>query len=635
MKDLRTIIFFTAFIFAWTTSWAVAPYGFRGQNQTAVQYSNVLQFPNNQVTKIGGINSLVETGNRNILVNPSFEHETFSTSWTSAGTATNSAETSSPLSGKKSFRISATAQTIQVYQDSTLYASVLSGTQGVIRFSASTTNDVDTTVCQRAAGVELTGANNCVTLVAGGVKRNYEIPVVLSATSNGVEVSAASTTGVTILDDFEISDSLSLPEVSQAQLVASGFFASTASANLSRTSTSLGAFTTVAAFPGPTYNINDWGCATTDANKFVVTCSNVPAGRVVFKAYFSTFVGSAANTSFAIFDGTTTATSQAGGSGTALAPSVVFGDFNYTQGGARSFEPYAASSSSTVTMSVDATGGGGGNPRFEIIYYPPASKIYSQQCQNNPTSCENVFTARLDGTTCALISGSENIAGWITSTSKPGTGHCRVDYSGLGLTVIPNGNVSQVWAGGTKFAELLNPTTTTMDFTSSSVAGALTDTVEYHVSITKQGADFKEKSQITGTFKEVPTTPGYSNPVTYKTMNGGASATLAAPTVCAATPCVEVEDLNSKWSACTRAGTGVYQCIAANGTWANSVSVECECESFSATSGQVSDCSPYNNGNNTWATNSSGGLTIGINTTTKAGVSTDAYFSLWCKANAP
>ena len=83
---------FITFLFTvsfWFNAVAVAPYGFKGQQQSTTLYSNVLQGQNNLVTNMGGINALLETGNKNILTNPSFEHATFSTGWTnSAGTFT-------------------------------------------------------------------------------------------------------------------------------------------------------------------------------------------------------------------------------------------------------------------------------------------------------------------------------------------------------------------------------------------------------------------------------------------------------------------------------------------------------------------------------------------------------------------
>jgi hypothetical protein len=116
--------FLIASLFLWSTlSQAAAPYGLKGQSQTQTIYPNVHQAPYNQVTNLGGINALIETGNPNILLDPGAEGVT--TSWSAykdaagvapvdgtGGTPTVvsvSNSTSSPLSGNKSLVLVKTA----------------------------------------------------------------------------------------------------------------------------------------------------------------------------------------------------------------------------------------------------------------------------------------------------------------------------------------------------------------------------------------------------------------------------------------------------------------------------------------------------------------------------------------------
>ena len=47
----------------------------RSQNNGPRLNVGNLQVPNNQATKTGAINALIETGNLNLLSNPSFEHQ--------------------------------------------------------------------------------------------------------------------------------------------------------------------------------------------------------------------------------------------------------------------------------------------------------------------------------------------------------------------------------------------------------------------------------------------------------------------------------------------------------------------------------------------------------------------------------
>jgi hypothetical protein len=178
---------------------AVAPYGFKGQNQSTTLYSNVLQAPNNLVTNLGGINGLMETGNNNILSNPSFEHLTFDSSWTNAGIAVDSAETTNVIHGKKAVRIDASSETVIFRQDSSLYAAQFAdGVQGLA--SVRIKSNVALKVCSRQANT--TSTTNCVDVQANNKWGLYKVPMILGATSNGISIASTGlVTGTIYIDD--------------------------------------------------------------------------------------------------------------------------------------------------------------------------------------------------------------------------------------------------------------------------------------------------------------------------------------------------------------------------------------------------------------------------------------------------
>ena len=193
---LITLLFTLLF---WFNAVAVAPYGFKGQSQSTTLYSNVLQAPNNLVTNMGGINALVETGNKNILVNPSFEHSTFSTGWTS-GAGSFSQNTSVEIDGLKAAQVVLSSQALAITQDSTLYASQFAdGVQGLASIRVKTSLS-GIKVCSRQAGT--TSSTNCVDVQANGKWGLYKVPMILGATSNGISIASASTlTGTVYIDD--------------------------------------------------------------------------------------------------------------------------------------------------------------------------------------------------------------------------------------------------------------------------------------------------------------------------------------------------------------------------------------------------------------------------------------------------
>jgi len=157
-----------------------------------------IQVPNNLLTQVDTNKHLNETGNKNILINPSFEHSTFSTGWTnSAGTFTE--DTIVEIDGLKAAKLVLSSQTMSLSQSSTLYASQFAdGVQGLA--SVRVKSDVALKVCSIQAGVVSTA--NCVDVQANNKWGLYKVPMILGATSNGISIaSTGSVSGTVYIDD--------------------------------------------------------------------------------------------------------------------------------------------------------------------------------------------------------------------------------------------------------------------------------------------------------------------------------------------------------------------------------------------------------------------------------------------------
>ncbi|MBW3544549.1 MAG: hypothetical protein KY428_02930, partial [Bacteroidetes bacterium] len=113
-----------------------------------------------------------------------------------------------------------------------------------------------------------------------------------------------------------------------------------------------------------------------------------------------------------------------------------------------------------------------------------------------PVAVINEYSAVLNGTTGAKV--TESKSGWITSTTDNAVGDLIIDYSGLNLTVIPVVQVTADWAGGTKEGGIISVTTTQARVSSNS-GGTLSDPDYYHVTLMKQGADYKDPTTSTET----------------------------------------------------------------------------------------------------------------------------------------
>ena len=157
-----------------------------------------IQVPNNQSTNTATDKFLLETGNKNILSNQSWEHLTFSTGWTnSAGTFTQ--ELTSVIDGKASAKLVLSSQTMSLTQSSTLYAAQFAdGVQGIATVRLK--SNVALKVCSIQAGTVST--SNCVDVPSDNKWGLFKVPFILGATSNGISIaSTGAVSGTVYIDD--------------------------------------------------------------------------------------------------------------------------------------------------------------------------------------------------------------------------------------------------------------------------------------------------------------------------------------------------------------------------------------------------------------------------------------------------
>lgn|GEM_PF-2476553 len=100
------------------------PTSVRGQSDSSDKVKFNLQAPNNQMTDLGGIKALVETGNDNLLKNPGFEASTVDTGWTCTSMNQESTTTAedTPIKGKQSIEFKPVDATSRCYQQVTAQA---------------------------------------------------------------------------------------------------------------------------------------------------------------------------------------------------------------------------------------------------------------------------------------------------------------------------------------------------------------------------------------------------------------------------------------------------------------------------------------------------------------------------------
>lgn len=206
---------------------------------------------------------------------------------------------------------------------------------------------------------------------------NFIFPTGASATVKIRITSAANEPDITI-DDCYIGAAANLTNVSQATFIGSAKIIGTSSCAWTRTSTSLGAFSSSASCPGPTVisNPGPGTIQTTDADLPRFTVNSLPPGiyRVQIYTYF--YAGtSGQQASIAVTDGTSTSPTNsvvaaATGRG---GPGVVEYYFTYNDTGNRTFELYGAATSGSVGLD-NGSGPPTNDMSFTITRFPLTSE---------------------------------------------------------------------------------------------------------------------------------------------------------------------------------------------------------------------------------------------------------------------
>ena len=498
----------------------------------------------------------------NLLINPGFESGIGK--WTnSAGTFT--ADYSVFVQGKASGKVVLSSQNMDFYQDSTLFASQLAdGMQAILTVKIKS-NVAGVRVCPRQAGVVITSL--CVSVQGNDKWGLYQIPFVTGATSQGISINSngSSITGTVYVDESYVGVSNILNSSSEAKLAGEAYFAGTTGCTWARTSTTIGAFSTVAACPGPTIVRQSLGAwQTTDSDLPRITVNNLPAGTYKATYFFTSYQTTSGDNAFAINDGTTTCQATGGESSAAASSgSSVSCTFNYTEAGNKSFNLFAAASVNTVNLYNARTSPNFGT-KFILEYYGSNSTYTTTAGINNV----DVFSAKVSS---AGVVSEENVD-WINGNAVvTGTAVYTMTFNTSIFTQAPNCQCTPDYLGGSGARDCMISTLSETTYGVTLTSAGTIATNSFKIMCQKQGADFVASKTITGSFNEVMTTPGIAKPVSYIAYVAGASINTA----CTSSPCTVHNDAGALISSIARTTTGRYTFTSNNGKFRASSYVRC------------------------------------------------------------
>jgi hypothetical protein len=581
----------------------------KAQNTTAVTLEE-LQVPNNLLTATDANKYLNETGNTNILSNPSFEHSTFSTSWTnSAGTFTQ--ETSVLISGKASAKLVLAAQTMALTQSSTLYAAQFAdGVQGLAMVRIK--SDIALSVCSIQAGTVST--TNCVTTATDSKWGLYKIPFVMGATSQGISIASSGSVSGTVYIDEAFVGAASL--IQDAPII--GPWTSF---------TPTGAFTTNTTYTGKYRQVGQnleiqYKMAFSGAPNFVNSTLLLPTGFTIDTNALndattnnygigrgSLWDNSGGNIAYPLFGRYLDTTSIQIWSGTTSAANLS------NSGTLTSTGPITIAVSDTVEFTVSV-------PVNELR---GSTSTYTSQCGAN---CVDTFSAAVSGGGTVFSQTSDFISGTCSITAAPNKINCTFKS---GLFTIEPSCVAQN-NGASTSSDIIATTTTTSGFSVNYVSSIVRG---FSVICQKQGADFVATRTIQGSFKEVMVATGVTKPKTCYYAFGGAGS-LSAPTECTSGTCVEYYDSCGTGAAPSWSTTAFYSSVPwySAGTFAADSPVICTCQGFDATANIIRRCSIYQNGDSLKA-ESDGSLDIRLRGDDGATTQSTIFAMLKCEGSAP
>ena len=366
------------------TSWATAALTAQGQSEGSGVTTTTIKAPYTQITTTGTDTRLIETGYNNLILNPSFEHTTATTSWTQGSGTSCAAETTEVSDGAKSLLCTLTAATAaSVYQDvtPTVKMSGINFEYGVWIKTASTT----LSVCARQAAATV---GSCTTVIGDSVWHYYPInyPGPSSGSVGVSVVPLSSTTGTYYIDAGYVGKARNIGTVAQASFFGGMEQAGAGSCVYSEnTSTGLSDFKDLGSGSG----CNAWtvsGSVTaTGTNDHRPVLSNLAPGT--YQVTISgVFLDDTANQlcTFRLSDGTTTYQPQ----GTTVP--------NAANGAATNVLTYTipyTTPQSSITLKLQAADNGAGscslynvanlNAAWKIYYFPSQAQTVVNMNQSN------------------------------------------------------------------------------------------------------------------------------------------------------------------------------------------------------------------------------------------------------------
>jgi len=607
--------------------------------------------PNAQLTTTSTGLRRLETSNTNLMLNPSFEASTASTSHTLTN-ATSADDSTNKTDGAKGIAVTVTSSGGGISQTSTTNAASLVGSQGVVKASVYTTG-TDVYVCPLMAG----SPPSDITKYCGNVPKSTTsvkmpeviVPFIMDGTSNGYKIYSTGTSAFTA-DEVFVGKAAPFQGVSGARLVGTLKYAAATNCQWSSSSGSFTDFSQDTDCSTPTVT----GSLSARLTKIPgFTINNAPAGvyRILANGFISRQVNNG-ECSYRFNDGTNS-------SQTGIIGGVATGNFMpMFEGQIELSTNQSTWNVSLQSLSMGATNGcyietdtAGEDLTFSVYYFPPESKIYSQASQDTSwqactfstlawqglgTVTNNLLCARQRDTlkikgkfTLGTVSASIGQLPLPTNFGTISIASGIVASTNAGLVVRDSASVNSLYSTQISpsgaVVTFSNPMVTASNNPATAVNGNSawstgdTISIQNELSIPIQG--WQDYGVIVGSFVDTITTPSSVKRV----IHGVDFYTTSPGTACTGTCSLSNYYGASGWiTSIVRTGLGDYTLTLNSSYWLDVTKVRCQIK-HSDLMFQPKFTIP----------NSSGVVTINARTNTGLYGGTDIYGTLECTGSIP
>jgi hypothetical protein len=417
----------------------------KGQSDASAQTTFNIQVPFSQKTKTGGTTALIETGNKNLLVNSSFENTSVATGWTFAvtGSNTGAADTTNFTDGVKSYAITdvgGPTQSFTLSQDVTPTQQIGGKAIEVSCWVKNTIASASPTLCARSGGSDLTSGCTTIPVTSGWQQVSAQIFSATAGSSVGIDITDnLGSAGTLNVDECYVGEARNIGTVAQSYLIGGVVITGCA---WNTTSTSMANFPTTT---GCTYI--PFGAASAPSTMLpALKFASMPAGD-----YEIVWDGAI---------GPTTASKQANlqtsdGTNFSRENSQIFCSAGQCSGFPLTHSINYSSPQSAVTLALYGQSGSGGNIAVSgtvvaKVYYFPTSAQQVLNANTSPANWSGSSTLSATTTSTSVADITTSLSGSVTTLGTPQNITCVAATAQLGVTcTLPSAGTYHVCYSGT------------------------------------------------------------------------------------------------------------------------------------------------------------------------------------------